>query len=113
MISVLIPNYNNAKYLAESVDSILNQTFKKTQILIYDDGSTDGSHAILKGYEKRNSRRVTVIYGKKNKGYPHAINELMRLATGEFVAFHDADDISLPERLEKQKACLIDNDLIA
>lgn len=111
MISVLIPNFNNVKYLTESIDSILNQSYKNLQILIYDDGSTDNSQVILKGYEDRD--RIRVIYGRKNMGYSFAINMLMRYVKGQFVAFHDADDTSLPNRLEKQRDYLIKNKLMA
>ena len=111
MISVLIPNFNNVKYLTESIDSILNQSYKNLQILIYDDGSTDNSQVILKGYEKE--KRIRVIYGGKNMGYSFSINMLMRYVKGQFVAFHDADDTSMPDRLEKQRDYLIKNKLMA
>ena len=100
LISVCMPVYNAERYVSEAIESVLSQTFKDFEFLILDDGSTDGSLAILKGYAERDPRiRLT---SRPNKGLAPTLNELMNQARGEFVARMDADDISLPERLERQ-----------
>jgi len=100
LISVCMPVYNAERYVSEAIESVLSQTFKDFEFLILDDGSTDGSLAILKGYAERDPRiRMT---SRPNKGLAPTLNELMDQARGEFVARMDADDVSLPERLERQ-----------
>jgi glycosyltransferase involved in cell wall biosynthesis len=103
-LSVVMPVYNSQKYVGEAVESILNQTFRDFEFLIIDDGSTDRSPEILRHYEKRDSRiRLT---SRSNTGLVVALNEMLALAKGEFIARMDADDISLPQRFEKQAALL-------
>jgi glycosyltransferase involved in cell wall biosynthesis len=100
LISVCMPVYNAERYVSEAIESVLSQTFKDFEFLILDDGSTDGSLAILKGHAERDPRiRLT---SRPNKGLAPTLNELMDQARGEFVARMDADDVSLPERLERQ-----------
>ena len=99
-VSVLMPVYNAARYLAEAVDSILGQTFADFEFLIVDDGSTDRSLTILQRYAARD-RRIRLT-SRPNTGYTVALNELLRLARGELVARMDADDVALPERLLRQ-----------
>jgi glycosyltransferase involved in cell wall biosynthesis len=99
-VSVLMPVHNAARYLVEAVQSILGQTFTDFEFLIIDDGSTDRSRAILEQYAARDPRiRLT---SRPNTGYAVALNELLRLARGEFLARMDADDVALPERLARQ-----------
>ncbi len=99
-VSVLMPVYNAARYLAEAVESILGQTFADFEFLIVDDGSTDRSRAILERYAARDGRiRLT---SRPNTGHTVALNELLDLARGELVARMDADDVALPERLARQ-----------
>lgn len=105
-VSVLMPVYNTQAYLAEAVESILKQTFRDVEFLIIDDGSTDGSLAILRRYEKKDSR-IRLI-SRENRGLVKTRNELLKEAKGEFAAWADSDDISYPERLEKQMACFAD-----
>ena len=99
-VSVLMPVYNAARYLAEAVESILSQTFADFEFLIIDDGSTDGSRAILEGYAARDPR-VRVL-SRPNTGHAVALNELLGLARGELVARMDADDVAFRERLLRQ-----------
>ena len=99
-VSVLMPVYNAARYVAEAVESILGQTFADFELLIVDDGSTDRSRAILERYQARDERiRLT---SRPNTGYAVALNELLGLARGELVARMDADDVALPQRLARQ-----------
>jgi glycosyltransferase involved in cell wall biosynthesis len=95
-----MPVYNGERYLREAVDSILNQSFGDFELLILDGGSTDGSPAILRDYAARDPRiRLT---SRPGMGLTASLNEMLDQARGEFIARMDADDISLPERLERQ-----------
>lgn len=99
-ISVIMPVYNAERYVAEAVESILAQTFTDFEFLIIDDGSTDGSLAILQKYAARDSR--VRLKSRPNTGYIVALNEMLADARGEFIARMDADDISVPERFAIQ-----------
>jgi glycosyltransferase involved in cell wall biosynthesis len=102
-----MPAYNAESYVAEAVESILAQTFRDFEFLIIDDGSTDGSLAILRRYEKQDAR-IRLI-SRPNTGYVVALNEMLALAKGELIARMDADDISLPERFALQTRFLASN----
>lgn len=103
-ITVCMSVYNAAAYLAESVGSILNQTFADFEFIIIDDGSTDSSPKLLARLT-RDDPRVMVIR-RQNAGVAVAINQAIALARGEFIARMDADDIAMPERFTKQVAYL-------
>ena len=100
-VTVLMTVYNNAKYLREAVESILAQTFRDFEFLIIDDGSRDDSVEIIRGF---NDRRIRLIVQEKNGGQTQTLNLGLKLARGRYIARMDADDIALPERLEKQFA---------
>ena len=104
-VSVVTPVYNGEKYLAEAIDSILNQTFTDFEFIIVDDGSTDGSAGIIRTYQERDER-VRLVQLDHNMGRADARNAGIAVAQGELLTGMDADDISLPERLEKQVAFL-------
>lgn len=97
-VTVLMPVYNGAKYLREAIKSILGQTFKYFEFLIIDDGSTDKSLEIIKSYGDDRIKLVTI----KHAGIVGALNRGLDLAQGEYIVRMDADDISCPDRLEKQ-----------
>jgi glycosyltransferase involved in cell wall biosynthesis len=101
-ISVVMPAHNAAAYLDEAITSILSQTFRDLEFIIVNDGSTDSTPAILKRYEELDSR--IQVHHQENQGMISALNRGCRLARGEFIARMDADDISFPDRLEKQLA---------
>jgi glycosyltransferase involved in cell wall biosynthesis len=107
MLSVLMPVYNAERYVAEAVDSILGQTFRDFEFLIIDDGSTDSSGAILRRYAERDPR-IRVV-SRHNTGLLVALNELLGLARGELLARMDADDVALPDRLEREVNYLRDH----
>lgn len=98
-ISVVMPVYNGEKYLREAIDSILNQTFTDFEFIIIDDGSTDNTEKIIKSYD---DNRILCIKNEKNLGVADSLNRGLDMARGEYIARMDADDISLPERFEKQ-----------
>jgi glycosyltransferase involved in cell wall biosynthesis len=99
-----MPVYNAEKYLAEAIESILTQTFTDFEFIIINDGSTDESLSIIQSYEKIDSR--IIVISRENKGLVASLNEGIDLARGEYIARMDADDISLPERFERQLAIL-------
>lgn len=100
VVSVLLPVFNGEKYLVQAIDSILNQTFHDFELLLLDDGSTDGSLDILREFEALDSRvRVTT---RENKGLIVTLNELVAQARGKYIARMDADDVALPGRFASQ-----------
>jgi glycosyltransferase involved in cell wall biosynthesis len=100
VISVVMSVYNGQKYLCESIDSILNQTYKNFGFIIINDGSEDNSLDILLGYQTRDNR--VLIVNQNNIGLTRSLNRGIKVAASEYIARQDADDISLPTRLEKQ-----------
>ncbi len=99
MVSVLMPVYNAEKYLRESIDSVLNQTYKNFEFIIINDGSTDTSPDIVRSY---NDPRIVFVDNKQNSGLVSVLNQGLDLAHGEYIARMDADDISLPNRFGTQ-----------
>ncbi len=97
-ISVIMPVWNGEKYLREAVDSILNQSFKDLELLAIDDGSTDGTAEILRSYADPRLR----VHRLEHGGIVMALNHGLACARSEWVARQDADDISLPHRLEAE-----------
>jgi len=101
-VTVLMSAYNAERYLGEAIESILKQTFQDFEFIVIDDGSTDGTAAILADYQRRDKR--IQIYRQENQGLAAALNTGLDLAQGKYIARMDADDISLPQRLAKQVA---------
>ncbi|HJW70933.1 MAG TPA: glycosyltransferase [Candidatus Binatia bacterium] len=99
MISVVIPSYNAGRWLAESLDSILGQSLPPGEVVVVDDGSTDDSGTVLAPYRGR----VEVVSGEHG-GLAAARNLGVRVARGDWIAFQDADDIALPDRLARLQA---------
>lgn len=95
VISVIVPVYNVARYLPQCLDSILGQDHRALEVIVIDDGSTDGSGAICDEYARRDSR-VRVIH-QKNGGAAAAKNAGLRVAAGEYVSFVDSDDFLEPD----------------
>ncbi len=98
-ISVIIPVYNVREYLGKCVDSVISQTFKDLEIILVDDGSTDGSGELCDEIQKKDSR-VNVIH-QKNQGLAVARNVGLDIAKGEWIAFLDSDDWIQPEMYEE------------
>lgn len=145
-VSVIIPAYNAEKYIKEAIDSVLNQTYPVDEIIVVDDGSTDSTGEIVRGYVKRDDGRGTTDEGlekkdcfvgrdieaprndnthpaprphdviyiyQMNKGPAAARNRGIQEAKGEYIAFLDADDVWMPEKIEKQMAVFDKNKTIA
>lgn len=102
-VSVIVPVYNGAAYLAQALDSALTQTYRDLEILVVNDGSTDASSAIAHLYARNFPEQVRVI-DQANTGLPGARNTAIRHARGEFLALLDADDVWMPEHLEMAMA---------
>lgn len=100
-ISVVMPVYNRQDFLPEAIESILGQTFRDFEFIIIDDCSTDNSLKIALDYQKRDNR-ICIHRHEKNTGIVGGRNTGLRLATGKYIAWMDSDDISLPNRLDKQ-----------
>lgn len=101
LISVIMPAYNAEKYLDESIQSILNQTFNDFEFIIINDASTDNSLKLINDYHKKD-KRIILINNKKNMGVAKSRNNGMMIAKGKYIATFDADDVSFPKRLEIQ-----------
>lgn len=99
-VSVLMPVYNTEAYLAPAIDSILNQTFGDFEFIILDDGSTDRSPEIVREFAARDSRIRFVPAA--HQGYVALLRQGLALCRGEFIARMDSDDISMPQRFERQ-----------
>lgn len=105
-VTVVIPAYNAARFVAQAIESVLAQTFTDFELLIVDDGSTDETSAVPARYLY--DPRVRYLRHEQNRGLAAARNTGIRHARGEFVAFLDADDFWLPEKLAVQVAALDD-----
>ena len=101
LVSVVMPVFNGEKYLAEAIESILTQTFADFELLIVDDASEDGSADIIRDFQNRDAR-IRSIKLAENVGIASARNKGNAVANGEYIAAMDCDDVSMPERLEKQ-----------
>ena len=90
-VSVIIPVYNTASYLQESVGSIMHQTLRDLEIIIVDDGSTDNSGEILREMAEKDER--IQLFSQRNEGQSSARNTALKYASGEYIYFMDSDDI--------------------
>lgn len=107
-ISVIMSVYNGEKYIREAVKSILFQTFWNWELIIVDDCSSDRTGATLKLYEELDDR-IRIVTNEKNLKLQASLNKAISLARGKYIARMDADDMALPERLEKQYAFMEEN----
>ena len=96
LVSVLINNYNYGRYLREAIDSALNQTYPRTEVIVVDDGSSDDSREIIEGYGKQ----ITAVI-KENGGQASAFNAGFEVSKGELVCFLDSDDVWLPTKVDE------------
>lgn len=108
-ISVVMPAYNCGEFILQSINSVLCQTHRNFELLIYDDGSTDKTADIVK--EVKDSR-VRIFQSTANHGVAYARNKLLSFTTGQYIVNQDADDISYPDRFEKMLKFLQKNDLV-
>jgi glycosyltransferase involved in cell wall biosynthesis len=103
--SVIIPTYNRASLVARAIESVLAQTYTNFEIIVIDDGSTDNTGEVVRGFEVAHGERVRYFW-QENQGKSVALNNAFPHARGEFIAFLDSDDRWLPEKLEWQFLCI-------
>lgn len=106
LVSVILPVYNGGAELGIAIQSILKQTYQNWELILMDDGSTDGSLDLMKEFK---DPRIKVFSDGINKGLSKRLNEAVSNSTGQYIARMDADDISFPARLERQVNFLEDN----
>jgi len=103
IVSIITPCYNSAPFIAETIESVLAQTYTNWEMLIVDDYSTDGSYEITLQYAEKD-QRIKVYRMTQNSGAAVCRNKAIELSQGEYLAFLDSDDLWLPEKLAKQIA---------
>lgn len=101
--------YNCADTLPEAVESILAQTFSDWELILCDDGSSDGTFRVAEEYRKRYPEQIILLRNERNMGLNHTLNRCLERAEGEYIARMDGDDVSLPERLKQETAFLDEN----
>ena len=109
LVSVVIPNYNGSNYIFETIQSVINQTYKNWELIIVDDCSTDDSLKIINGIH---DPRVSVVKLQENKGAAVARNTAIEISKGRLIAFLDNDDLWISNKLEKQVGFMLENDLM-
>lgn len=103
VVSVIMPNYNGARFVKEAIESVLKQTFSDFELVVIDDCSKDESPEIIRGIAHRDSR-IRLIESEQNRGVAETRNEGIRQARGKYIALLDNDDIWTPDKLERQMA---------
>lgn len=109
-VSIVMPSYNSAEFVAASIDSLRAQVCQDWELLVSDDGSTDGTLGIVREYARKDCR-IHLLTSGANRGPAHARNAAIKAATGRYIAFLDSDDLWKPEKLERQIAFMQKHDL--
>lgn len=115
LVSIIVSNYNNEKYIIECLDLLINQTYKNIEIIVVDDASQDGSVEVIEAWRDRIEkdfdvkRRFVLLKMPKNVGFSGAVTAGLYLAKGEYMAMQDGDDISAKTRIEEQVKYLKEN----
>ena len=99
LVSIIMPSWNTERFIAESIQSVINQTYTNWELLIVDDCSTDNTDEIVASFH---DERIKYYHNEKNSGAALTRNKAMREAKGEWIAFLDSDDLWTPEKLEHQ-----------
>ena len=99
-VDIIMPNYNNANFLDQSIQSVINQSFKNWKIYIVDDSSTDNSKDIILKY--KNNKKIKSFFLKKNRGPSYCRNYAISKSKSHLIAFLDSDDFWSKEKLSKQ-----------
>jgi glycosyltransferase involved in cell wall biosynthesis len=108
-VSIITPNYNSAKFIEKTIESVLAQTYQYWEMIIVDDCSTDRSYDIALRYAEKDNR-IRVYRMEKNGGAALARNKAIEFSNGDYLAFLDSDDVWYPEKLEKQLKFMIKNE---
>ena len=99
LVSIIMPSWNTGNFIAESIQSVINQTYKNWELIIVDDCSTDNTDEVVSFYK---DQRIKYLKNEKNSGAAITRNKALREAQGEWIAFLDSDDLWAPEKLEHQ-----------
>lgn len=105
-VSVIMGIYNCADTLPDAIESILNQTYTDIELIMCDDGSTDNTYSIAELYAEKNPEKIILLKNSKNMRLSYTLNKCLQSSSGRYVARMDGDDISLPDRIEKQVSFL-------
>ena len=108
LVSIIMPAYNAGSFLAESLESVMNQTYRNWELIAIDDASTDKTLEILKEYQRRDGR-IKILQNKQNLGVSASANRTLKKTRGDLIARMDADDICFPNRIEIQVGYLLKN----
>ena len=100
LVSIIMPSWNTGKFIAESIQCVIDQTYQNWELLIVDDCSTDNTDEIVEPF--LNDTRIKYLHNEKNSGAALTRNKAMREAQGEWIAFLDSDDLWTPDKLDKQ-----------
>ena len=100
LVSIIMPSFNTGKYIVETIESVLEQTYKNWELIIVDDCSSDETDEIVSHFLA--DKRIRYLKNEKNKGAAFSRNKALREANGKWIAFLDSDDVWMPEKLEKQ-----------
>lgn len=106
LVSIIMPSWNTSRFIAESIQSIIDQTYTNWELIIVDDCSTDNTDEIVESF---NDERIRYIHNEVNSGAALTRNRALREAEGEWIAFLDSDDLWTPEKLEHQIKFMTDN----
>ena len=107
LVSIVMPNYNSEKYVAETIKSVINQTYQNWELLFVDDCSTDSSLEIVRSF---NDDRIKILQNETNSGAAVSRNYALREAKGKWISFLDSDDLWIPTKLEEQIKFMVEND---
>src|SRR3712207_6771527 len=99
LVSVILPVYNSEKYIGPAVQCILDQSLGDFELIVIDDASSDRTLEVVQSFR---DERIRIVRKERNTGYTVSLNQGLSLARGKYIARMDADDVSLPERLERQ-----------
>lgn len=100
LVSIIMPSYNTASFIAESIQAVLDQSYKDWELIIVDDCSTDDTDEVVKPY--LSDERIKYLKNEKNSGAAVSRNRALRAAKGNWIAFLDSDDLWMPDKLKKQ-----------
>lgn len=106
LVSIIMPSWNTERFIAETIQSVIDQTYQNWELLIVDDCSTDNTDEVVASFK---DDRIKYFHNEKNSGAALTRNRAMREARGEWIAFLDSDDLWMPEKLEKQIAFMKEN----
>ena len=110
LVSIIMPSWNTATFIAESIQCVINQTYHNWELIIVDDCSTDDTDAVVQPF--LSDKRIIYLHNEKNSGAALTRNKALRQAQGEWIAFLDSDDLWMPEKLDKQIAFMKENEYV-